>query len=310
MGAGGMRPALRIAWIALLVLTPLVTLWLIAQEGENVPFYDEWVLVPLFQAHDAGQLGPGDFFRQHNEHRIAFPLAADFLTGLLTQWDLRAELYRNSRSPWPPRAARDRAAALARPGGVPAGGRRRLDRLLLAGALRELALGLAARRGSSRTSRRSGRSGRSPVTIDRSWRWKLAPRSRAAPWSPRSLARSGSAGLALSGSSSCCCCARPSGAWAAMGAGCLPPLLQLAGARPLEDPGFERPVDLVEFFLLYLGRTLGNSNTTGELRGARPPGHLPRGRGPRPAQPPRRRARQPGVDLAGARALRARRRGS
>ena len=85
----------RAAWIAALAATPLLTLFLIARHGVNMPFFDEWTNVVLFQAHDFGTLGFSDFWRQHNEHRPVFPKAADFLTGILTRWDLRVEMYRN-----------------------------------------------------------------------------------------------------------------------------------------------------------------------------------------------------------------------
>lgn len=90
-----MGTARRIGWVVALAAMPLFTLWLIARHGENVPRWDEWVMVPLFKAQDAGQFGLGEIWQQHNEHRPAVPRTIDFLQAYLTGWDLRAELYRN-----------------------------------------------------------------------------------------------------------------------------------------------------------------------------------------------------------------------
>jgi hypothetical protein len=85
----------RLTWIAAVAGMPLVTLWLIVQNGENVPVEDDLFMIPLFRAHDEGTLGFGEFWAVHNEHRPLVPRAVDFGLGLLTRWDLRVELYRN-----------------------------------------------------------------------------------------------------------------------------------------------------------------------------------------------------------------------
>ena len=40
-----------------------------------------------------GSLGLGDFYAQHNEHRIFFPRLIFFALARLTHWDIRAELW-------------------------------------------------------------------------------------------------------------------------------------------------------------------------------------------------------------------------
>lgn len=62
---------------ALLVVAtglPIVFLCtLVHSFGVNVPFWDDWEMVPLFQKYDAGNLTLSDLLAQHNEHRIFFP---------------------------------------------------------------------------------------------------------------------------------------------------------------------------------------------------------------------------------------------
>ncbi len=82
-------------WVAALLAMPLTTLWLISEHSVNVPFWDEWSLVSIFQAQDAGRLGFDEFWTQHNEHRPVIPKFADFASAHLTDWNLQFELYRN-----------------------------------------------------------------------------------------------------------------------------------------------------------------------------------------------------------------------
>jgi hypothetical protein len=81
-----------VLWIAAVAIAPVITLVSIATNAVNVPFADEWSLVPLFQA-DHFDLGL--FFAQHHEHRPLFPRAVDYVLAYMTGWDIRAELYLN-----------------------------------------------------------------------------------------------------------------------------------------------------------------------------------------------------------------------
>ena len=85
----------RVLWIGALVVWPILTLAAIITHGENVPFWDDWTMLHLFQAHDNGHLGFDSFWSQHNEHRPVIPKALDFGQALITGWDIKAELYRN-----------------------------------------------------------------------------------------------------------------------------------------------------------------------------------------------------------------------
>lgn len=65
---------------------------LVAHYSVNVPFWDQWELVPLLQKYQHGTLGIGDLFAQHNEHRLFFPRIIMIALAQLTHWDVRAEM--------------------------------------------------------------------------------------------------------------------------------------------------------------------------------------------------------------------------
>jgi hypothetical protein len=83
------RPVL---FIGLVLLPPLVTLALIRRLAVNVPYWDEWELVPLIVKMRHGTLAFGDFWMQHNEHRLVFPRMV--MLGLAWPgWNVINELY-------------------------------------------------------------------------------------------------------------------------------------------------------------------------------------------------------------------------
>ncbi|HET7060327.1 MAG TPA: hypothetical protein VFH99_03380 [Candidatus Saccharimonadales bacterium] len=75
-----------------LAVIALFTLVLIVHYGVNTPFYDQWEMVPLFQKIDHHTLGFADLWRQHNEHRIFFPLLAALISAYITHWQTSAEV--------------------------------------------------------------------------------------------------------------------------------------------------------------------------------------------------------------------------
>ncbi len=75
---------------ALLPLAVLV--WLVQAHWINTPYYDQWDLVPLLQKSHNGGLGLGDFWAQHNEHRLLFPQLIMVPLAWLTHWDTRYEM--------------------------------------------------------------------------------------------------------------------------------------------------------------------------------------------------------------------------
>ncbi|HVP62324.1 MAG TPA: hypothetical protein VMT11_17330 [Myxococcaceae bacterium] len=61
--------------------------------GVDVPFWDEWELVPLLRALHDGQLSFAALVAQHNEHRLLFPRVVMLALAVLTRWDARAEMW-------------------------------------------------------------------------------------------------------------------------------------------------------------------------------------------------------------------------
>ena len=80
--------------LLLIYLVPvLVVILFVASFSVNVPFWDQWDLVKVFEKIFTGTASIGDFFAQHNEHRIAFPKMIMATLAFITKWDIRYELY-------------------------------------------------------------------------------------------------------------------------------------------------------------------------------------------------------------------------
>ena len=71
-------------------LALLVYFW-----GVDLPYWDQWALVPLLEKDAAGNLGLGDLWRPHNEHRLFFPRLAMIAMARLSGWNIRWELAAN-----------------------------------------------------------------------------------------------------------------------------------------------------------------------------------------------------------------------
>src|ERR1051325_9284840 len=65
---------------------------LIPQYWVDVPQYDEWDSVTLFEHLSQGSLTAGLLFKQVNEYRQFFPNLIFVELGRLTHWDLRYEM--------------------------------------------------------------------------------------------------------------------------------------------------------------------------------------------------------------------------
>lgn len=85
----------KLKYIALaLILAPVVLGFVyVFLFGVNVPYYDEWVVVQLFQKYHTGELHFSDFYAQHNEHRILFPRVILLIIGILSGFDTVIEMY-------------------------------------------------------------------------------------------------------------------------------------------------------------------------------------------------------------------------
>lgn len=81
----------RWLYISLAALLPAACLaLLICRYWVNVPFSDEWDLVPIFQFAQAGELRFDYLFSQHNEHRILVPRLLLAALAWLTHGDVRS----------------------------------------------------------------------------------------------------------------------------------------------------------------------------------------------------------------------------
>lgn len=86
------RPATWKLLLCLAMLPPLVTGTLVFKWGVDVPYYDQWELVPLFEKAAQGKLTFGDLYAQQNEHRQFFPNLVFVVLGRLTDWNVRWEM--------------------------------------------------------------------------------------------------------------------------------------------------------------------------------------------------------------------------
>src|SRR6185503_1575358 len=58
----------------------------------NMPTWDQWALVPMWAAHERGQPVLGRLLEPYNGHLIVLPRLYFFGLGLLTHWNVRAEM--------------------------------------------------------------------------------------------------------------------------------------------------------------------------------------------------------------------------
>lgn len=80
------------ALILLSVLPPVLLLFALLRWHVEVPYLDQWELVPLLEKFDAGELSFADLWAQHNEHRILLPKLIMLGLAAVTNWDTRYEL--------------------------------------------------------------------------------------------------------------------------------------------------------------------------------------------------------------------------
>lgn len=82
---------LGLAWIAavipFLALAVSVYLW-----GVDLPYWDQWMVVPLIEKLMEGRLEAADLWRQHGDHRVFFPRLFMLAMARATGWNIRWEL--------------------------------------------------------------------------------------------------------------------------------------------------------------------------------------------------------------------------
>lgn len=80
--------------VIFLFLLPIAALFLCIQHyGVNVVFWDEWVIVQLYEDLASNGFSFAKLFAQHNEHRMFFPNIIMLITSYFTGWDVKAEMY-------------------------------------------------------------------------------------------------------------------------------------------------------------------------------------------------------------------------
>ncbi len=87
---------IRAALPVVLALMPFLYLvWLAADLSIDVPFWDQWELVPRLQNLHAGTFTIDDLWRQHNEHRPVFPILWMLALARLSDWNVHLEVATN-----------------------------------------------------------------------------------------------------------------------------------------------------------------------------------------------------------------------
>lgn len=80
----------------LLMLIPFIyLLWVVCRYSVEVPYADQWELVPVLEKSYRGELSFGDLWSQHNEHRIFFPRLIMLALAHATHWRIGWELLVN-----------------------------------------------------------------------------------------------------------------------------------------------------------------------------------------------------------------------
>ena len=82
-----------IAIVSIVAIPPMFTLFSITKYGVNVPYWDEWQLVPLLEKSFEGKLTFSDLFSQHNEHRLLFPYVCMLTIAKITKYNVVDEMY-------------------------------------------------------------------------------------------------------------------------------------------------------------------------------------------------------------------------
>ncbi len=81
--------------VALSAMPIVFLLLMFLRYSPDWPYLDQWEFVPFLQKYAEGSLAWGDFWAQHNEHRIVLPRAVMLGCAVISHWDVRAELLVN-----------------------------------------------------------------------------------------------------------------------------------------------------------------------------------------------------------------------
>ena len=82
--------------IITLSLVPIICLiYFVAKYSVDVPYWDQWGLIPLLEKSYSGTLSFMDLWSQHNEHRIFFPKIVMITLARLSGWNINYEFAAN-----------------------------------------------------------------------------------------------------------------------------------------------------------------------------------------------------------------------
>lgn len=77
------------------ILPPLYLVWSVLTQTVDLPFADQWALLPLLERSYQGTLTPRDLWAQHNEHRLLFPRLIMLVLARLSGWNTHVEMLAN-----------------------------------------------------------------------------------------------------------------------------------------------------------------------------------------------------------------------
>lgn len=89
----GSNPKLKKLSLLFLYLVPLGALiGMVLILGVNIPYGDQWTLIPYFEKADAGNVSFIDLLKQHNEHRLFVPRIIFSTLAFATNWNIKSEM--------------------------------------------------------------------------------------------------------------------------------------------------------------------------------------------------------------------------
>src|SRR5215210_2132193 len=78
--------------LCLVVLPVLLQGWMVLQYSVNVPYRDDWHVIPMLEEFARGTLSFDDVFAQTNDSRLFFPNLVIIAVAYLTHYDVRYEM--------------------------------------------------------------------------------------------------------------------------------------------------------------------------------------------------------------------------
>ncbi len=83
---------IRILYVAAVAAPLLLLIIFIMQYSVNIPFWDQWELVPVLEGQKHGGTLFHELWAQHNEHRIFFPMLLMLALANLSHWNIVWEI--------------------------------------------------------------------------------------------------------------------------------------------------------------------------------------------------------------------------